>query len=114
MKTPLLLSTLVLAFVVGCSDDSSSTAKQTATNSPAPSAAPGDYAGGMVRAQQLATKTASLTSINEAIQMFKAEKGRNPKSLNELVPNYIARIPQAPAGMRLVYNPATGQASMAR
>ena len=70
--------------------------------------APADYLGAMDKAKQMAIKTTDLATINQAIQMFKVEEGRNPKDLNELVQErYLPRIPDAPRGTKIVYDPAT-------
>lgn len=107
---------LVLGLAAGCGNNSSTTSSQDTnevTNSTSPVEAPATYLGGLNQAQQLAAKTADLTTVNEAIRMFKAENDRYPRSLQELVQQkYLPRLPQAPYGTRLVYNPATGQATI--
>jgi len=45
--------------------------------------------------------------------MFEAQKGRLPKDLNELVPEFISKIPPPPVGMKYVYNPADGSLKVA-
>ena len=50
------------------------------------------------------------TSLNQAIQMFNVEHGRNPKDLNELVEKkFIPKIPDAPRGMKLQYDATAGK-----
>jgi len=44
----------------------------------------------------------------QAIQAYRAEHGRNPASLEELVPEYLAEVPETPKGEPLAYDPATG------
>jgi len=97
-------------FFCGCGDSSSSSApKQTNANSSGnPLTAPADYLGAVGQAQKAAGKTVSSAGLNQAIKMFEAQEGRLPKSLNELVPQYISKIPAPPAGMKYSYSPADG------
>ncbi len=47
--------------------------------------------------------------LNYGIYMFKEEKGRFPKDLNEAVATrYITQLPQLPKGERLNYDPRKG------
>ena len=49
------------------------------------------------------------TSVNQAIQLFNVDQGRNPKDLNELVEKrYLPMVPAAPAGSKLVYDATAG------
>ncbi|HKI69798.1 MAG TPA: hypothetical protein VKA67_09425 [Verrucomicrobiae bacterium] len=117
MKALFPISVIAGLLLVGCGNNSSSTSTQTtnaSTSEGNPATAPADYVGAMGTAQSLAVKTADLSSIHEAIQMFQAEKSRFPKSLNELVQQkYLPRLPQPPHGMKFVYNPSTGQVNVA-
>jgi len=75
--------------------------------------APADYLGAVGNAKQRAVKTVDVTSLTQAIQMFHVSEGRFPKDLNELVAQkYISKIPEAPYGQKIVYNPTTGQVSV--
>src|SRR5262245_35920836 len=105
----LLLATLAL---VGCGDQSSKSGQSTnaATSGGNPVTAPVDYLGAITKGEQAAVKTVDVTSISKAIDLFQADKGRYPKDLNELVQEkYLPRIPEAPYGWKLDYNPTTGQ-----
>lgn len=101
-------------FLTGCSggdksaSTSSSTAADTNKSSGNPITAPVDYLGAVAKAQKTANKTVATAGVTQAIRMFEAQEGRLPKTLNELVPNYVDRIPPAPAGMKYAYNPADG------
>ena len=56
-----------------------------------------------------------MTSVNQAIQLFNVERGRYPKHLNELVQEkFIAKIPAAPYGMKIVYDANSGKASVVK
>jgi len=95
----------------GCRKESSSTAKSTNTSSTSsgnPITAPVDYLGTVVRAKQSAEKTVSTLGIDQAIKMFAGQEGRYPKTLNELVPEFLPSLPQPPAGMQYSYDPTTG------
>jgi len=39
--------------------------------------------------------------------MFNASEGRYPKDLQELIPNYLGRMPDVPYGYKLVYDTNT-------
>ena len=93
---------------------SASTQQTNSASDDNPLLAPVEYLGAMANAKQKAVKTADVSSLTRAIQMFQVGEGRFPKYLNELVEKqYIARIPEAPYGQKLVYNPANGQVSTA-
>lgn len=100
-----------LALLAGCGDKSSSNGT---TNAPGSSAlnAPADYVGIVVEAPNRAHKVVDTASLNQAVQMFRVEEGRNPKSLEELVEQkLIPRIPDPPRGMKFVYDEKSGSVS---
>lgn len=103
-----LLATLLA--LAGCGQKSNAPAgASTNTSSGNPLTAPVDYLGAVAKAKQTAEKVVDTTSIQQAIQMFSVEKGRYPKSLDELVEEkIIPRLPEAPYGMKFTYDPATG------
>jgi len=68
----------------------------------------GGYVKSLGEAQKTADKTIDVTSINKAIQLFNVQEGRYPKDLQELVPTYIAKIPDAPYGSKIVYDQNSG------
>ena len=67
-----------------------------------------DYLGALMRADKYAVKTIDLSYLNQAIQLFNTQEGRLPKDLNELVPNYVGKLPATPYGTKLDYDPNTG------
>ena len=105
MKTYLGLTLLVAGMIAG------GCGKETA---PAPSSAPSGYVGALVKGQQTAVKTIDVTSLNQDIQLFNAQEGRNPTDLNELVTqHYIGHLPDPPTGMKFVYDAGQGKVSLA-
>jgi len=81
---------------------------------PAPASTHGGYFGNLANGQQQAVKTIDVTSLNENIQLFNVQEGRFPKDLDELVTkHYLGALPNAPAGMKLVYNATEGKVSVA-
>ena len=97
----------------GCSDKSTTSAPAAATNAAgdgsSPLTAPVDYLSAVARAQQSAVKTVDTVSLDQAIQQFGVDHGRNPKDLNELVEQkYIPKLPQPPYGTKIVYDANTG------
>ena len=118
MKTVFCLSlaaSLVLAGCGECSDQRAQPTNSAAGGGSSPLSAPADYVGALGKAQQTAVKTVDTTSLNQAIQLFNVEHGRNPKDLNELVQNkFIPKIPDAPAGMKLDYDAAAGKVKVVK
>src|SRR5262245_39901268 len=112
MKTQLLLVSFVL--LVGASCKRAPETPAQPTNPPSasgnPVTAPVDYLGAVAQAKKFSEKAINLAALNNAIQQFNAMEERFPKDLNELVEKrYLANLPIAPAGMRLAYNPQSGE-----
>src|SRR5271170_227201 len=113
MKTSFFLSVASGLLLAGCGDNNSSKPAQ-ATNAPAkydsgnPLTAVPDYVGVVGQAQRYSVKQIDLAYLNQAIQQFNASEGRFPKDLNELVPNYIGKIPDAPYGSKIAYDANSG------
>ncbi|HXS68360.1 MAG TPA: type II secretion system protein GspG [Candidatus Polarisedimenticolia bacterium] len=109
MKSIALLSLAALLFTTGCKPSGGSQSPTSTNSSGSVLQAPADYVGALGAAKQNAGKTADIASLNQAIQMFQVDKGRFPKDLNELVQEkYIGKVPDAPYGMKIDYDPATG------
>ena len=114
MKAVLLFLVAGAAMLAGCDDRNSGKAAPS-TNSTAGSTnrgsfvtAPVDYLGAVVQADKSAIKTIDVSYLNEAIQRFNVQEGRYPKNLQELAPNYVAKIPDAPHGSQIVYDAGSG------
>ena len=111
-------SLLAASLLLGCDQKSpSSGAGTTNTSSSGGSVltAPVDYLKAAGKAQQSAVKTVDTASLNQAIQLFNVEKGRNPKDLNELVQEkFMPQIPATPSGTKLVYDPVAGKVSVVK
>lgn len=110
----LLFATSAGLFLTGCGDSTTSNqpaATNTATNfaSGNPLTVAPDYVGVVGQAQKYSVKQIDLAQVNQAIQQFNASEGRYPKDLQELVPNYLAKIPQVPPGYQLNYDATTGK-----
>ena len=98
------ISIAAAALLAGCGDKSGSGTQgaNSATNGF------GGYVKSLGEAQKTADKTIDVSYINQAIQLFNVQEGRNPKNLQELVPNYAAKIPDAPLGYKIVYDQNSG------
>ena len=114
MRALLLISAAAGVLLAGCGK-SSSPASPSPTNSAATNFASGnpltavpDYLGAVGNAQKHAIKEIDLSYLHEAIEQFNVAEGRYPKDLKELLPNYIGKIPDAPFGSKIVYDPNTG------
>ncbi len=66
--------------------------------------APLNYIGAVVDAKNHAENVIDVSYINQDIQMFNASEGRYPKDLQELIPNYLGKMPEVPYGYKLVYD----------
>jgi hypothetical protein len=101
-----LLVSISAILVVGCGKNDNS--------APSPSSAPSGYIGTLEKGQQSSVKAVDVTSLNQDIQLFNVQEGRNPKGLDELVSkHYIGALPEVPQGMKFVYDAAQGKVSLA-
>ncbi|HTX22841.1 MAG TPA: hypothetical protein VMD27_13415 [Candidatus Aquilonibacter sp.] len=117
MKACFLIVVASGLLLAGCSQSSSTSTQSTnaaATNaapnytSGNPLTAPADYLGVVVQAQKYSEKQIDLAYVNEAIQEYNAAEGHYPKTLQEMIPNYLGKMPQAPYGYKIVYDATTG------
>jgi hypothetical protein len=123
MKSLLVFSLAALAtFVLGCgkSDQSQSSggtnqpgvvaaAVNVATNQQTAGKEIEKYGHTMAQARRKAAIQTDAISVDRAIQSFQADRGENPKSLDELVTEkFLPRLPDLPAGKKYDYNPADG------
>jgi hypothetical protein len=99
----LFLSITAAVFLAGCGDSSKKTAQAVNAVSNVVDA-PLNYVGALVQAQKYAEKTIDVSYVNQDIQMFNASEGHYPKDLQEMIPNYLAKIPAVPFGYKLVYD----------
>ena len=81
---------------------------QTVTNKAEVANPSGGYLGSLVQANKSAMKTIDVSYLNQAVQLFNTQEGRYPKNLNELVPNYVAKLPPAPYGYQINYDANSG------
>ena len=102
------ISIAAAALLAGCGGKSGSGPQATNSVNTATNGF-GGYVKSLGEAQRTADKTIDVTSINQEIQLFNVQEGRNPKNLQELVPNYMAKIPDAPNGYKIIYDAAKGE-----
>ena len=108
MKTNSFLILMAGLLFFGCGKKEAP--KPETTSGANPITAPADYLGAITKAKRAAEKTVDTVGLQKTIDLFQAQEGRLPKSLNELVgPNYLSSLPSPPAGMKFDYSPATGQ-----
>jgi ABC-type Fe3+-hydroxamate transport system substrate-binding protein len=110
----ILVSLLAAALLAGCGSGASSqnqggnaTASSTSNN-------PADYLGALVQAKKTADKTIDVSYLNQALQLFNVQEGRYPKDLKELTPKYVAQIPDAPLGCKIVYDAVKGEVKVVK
>lgn len=102
MKKILLLPLAAGLLVTGCGDKTSS---KTAADTNAPSG----YLGTLTDEKKSSDKKIDTAYLNQAVQLFNVQEGRYPKTLEELTPNYVAKIPEAPIGFKIDYDPVKGE-----
>jgi hypothetical protein len=109
LTKPILAGLFLVAGLIfcGCEKKVPKAKEESSTTSGNPITAPVDYLGAVAKAKRATDKTLDSVGINQAIQLFQAQEGRNPKSLNELVGGYLPRIPEPPPGTKFDYNPQT-------
>ena len=120
MKSILFIPVAAGLLLTGCSQSSSTTSQSAATNttpnyaSGNPATAVPDYIGAAGQAEKYSEKKIDLTYLREAIDQFNVAEGHYPKTLQELVPNYIGKVPQPPYGSKIVYDPNSGSVTMVK
>jgi len=83
------------------------------SSTPAQSASGGGYLGALAKGHQVAVKGIDTASLNQAVQLFNAQEGRLPTNLDELVAKqYLGKLPDAPAGMKLNYDATQGKVTV--
>jgi ABC-type glycerol-3-phosphate transport system substrate-binding protein len=104
MKAHFLLAlTVASALVAGCGGGSSSSpATNATTNASSPLAQP----------EIFAQKKTDVAALTQAVQQYNATEGHYPKDLSELAPNYIAKVPEVPAGYKLNYDSNNGTVTL--
>ena len=122
MKASFLILVATGLLLAGCGNNNSSSHPQAASPSkttnttdnaePAPSSV--NYLGTLMKADKYAVKTIDVSYLNQAIQLFNTQEGRLPKDLNELVPNYVGKIPEAPYGSKIVYDASSGTVTVVK
>jgi uncharacterized lipoprotein YajG len=108
----LFIPALAAALAAGCGEKSKTTEVVNGVSNVV--TAPVNYIGAVSQAQKYSEKVIDVSYINQDIQMFQASEGRLPKSLQEMVPNYLAKIPEAPYGYKIVYDPTNGTVSVVK
>jgi hypothetical protein len=108
MKTfsRLFVSIAAAMFLAGCGD-SSKKATQAYNAVSNVVDAPLNYVGAVVQAQKYSEKVIDVSYVNEDIQMFNASEGHYPKDLQEMIPNFLGKIPDVPFGYQLIYDTNT-------
>ena len=120
MRVSLLIPVAAALLLAGCGQSSNSPSQSAKTNADVnyangnPVTAVPDYVGAAGQAEKYSEKQIDLAYLHEAIEQFNVAEGHYPKDLQELVPNYIGKIPKPPYGSRIVYDPNTGTVKVVR
>ena len=72
----------------------------------------GGYVNGLQQDEAKAREAAGLANLNivkGAVEKYRMEKGSNPASLQDLVPNYMDHVPG-----NVTYDPSSGTVSVAQ
>jgi hypothetical protein len=105
----LFTSITMAVLATGCGHGSGSQNQGTNAVADSPSNNPADYLGALVRAKKTADKTIDVSYLNQALQQFNVQEGHYPKTLEELTPNYVGKIPEPPNGCKLDYDATKGE-----
>ena len=103
-KFPTAFAGAIIFVLAGCGGGSSSNTP-TQTNTMSNNSSP------IVQPEIYAQQKADVASLTQAIQQYNAAEGHYPQTLQDLAPNYIAKVPQAPAGYKFSYDPNSGSVS---
>jgi hypothetical protein len=119
MKTSFLISVAVGLLLAGCGDKNSGQPTQATNaavkyNTGNPLTAVPDYMGAVMQAKKYSEKQIDLAYVNEAIQQFNAGEGHYPTNLQEMIPTYLGKMPEAPYGYKIVYDANTGTISVVK
>ncbi len=106
LPVPLIAAALLLA---GCGEKASHQTTQAVNETSNVVAAPANYLGAVADAKKSSEKKIDVAYINQALQMFNVQEGHYPKTLQELTPNYIGKIPEPPFGYKLDYDATKGE-----
>jgi hypothetical protein len=113
MKIQIVSLAALAALLSGCGDSSKpGTPANTVSNVVN---APMNYISASTQAEKYSEKQIDLATLNQAVQQFQAGEGRLPKSLQEMVDqHYLRKIPDAPYGYKINYDPATGTVTVVK
>ena len=114
---PLLLLAVSALILAGCnknagSSPSSTNAASAGTNHIGFATAPVDYLKSAADADKSMTKKIDVTYLNEALEQYNVQEGHYPKTLDDLVPNYVGQLPTPPYGFKLDYDSSKGTVSV--
>ena len=59
-------------------------------------------------------KPLDIAALKQAVQTFNTKEGHYPKTLDELMPKYLPKMPEAPNGYKIKYTPASGEVQLTR
>jgi hypothetical protein len=103
MKNGVLIACAVAsAFLFAGCDGSSNSTPPPANNTSANNSSP------VVQPEVYAQKKMDTASLTQAIQQYNAAESHYPATLQDLVPTYIAKIPDAPPGYKFSYDSSSG------
>jgi hypothetical protein len=106
MKAFFLISVVAGLLVAGCDKSKYGTVEENKKAL--------DYGNTLVNAKKTADKTIDVAALNQEVQLFYAQEGRFPKTLEELTPSYISKIPVAPLGYKIEYDAAKGEVQVVK
>lgn len=98
-------------FIFACSPEKESNSSSSGN----PLTAPVDYLGAVGQAKNRVQSGVNTAGLKQAVQLFQAQEGRYPKTLQELVDqDYLPSLPTPPAGQKFEYNASTGEFKVVR
>jgi hypothetical protein len=106
MKAFFLISVATGLLLAGCGKNNSGSLQDTKKAL--------DYGNTLVNAKKTADKTIDTAALNQEVQLFYVQEGRYPKTLEELTPGYISKIPPAPLGYKIDYDATKGEVKVVK
>jgi len=105
---------VVGGLLVGC-DNATSTGTAGSKTGNSPATAPLDYLAAQGQAKKHSEKVVSRAQVQQALQEFQASEDPRPRDLQvQVKAGFLAAVPVAPAGQRVVYDSGSGTVRMVR
>jgi hypothetical protein len=96
----------------GCGDGSSTGSSSSSAPAQNQNSAAANNSNPIKQPIIYAQKKADLAALTEAVRQYNVQEGHYPQTLQDLTPNYIARVPVAPDGYKWNYDASSGSVTL--